>query len=52
MVGVIVTVGVKVVVTEGVGVGNELHAPIKLALMSTFPPLLYEPHCAQNVPTT
>ena len=49
-VGVDVFVGVVVVV--GVGVGNELHAPIKLALMSTFPPLLYEPHCAQNVPTT
>ena len=51
-VSVLVGVGVGVVVVVGVGVGNDEHGPIKLALMSTFPPSLYEPHCAQNVPTT
>ena len=39
LVGVTVGVLVGVVVVVGVGVGNEPHGPIKLATISTFPPL-------------
>ena len=51
LVGVSVTVGVGVVVSVGVGVGvgKEPHGLVVAITISGLPPLLNEPHCAQNI---